>query len=94
MLTDAQRLAILNALVDEIDGTPTDGQVPGWDNSNSRLEWLAAGLSQASGDARYLRLTGGTLTGRTVIDRSGNNEAFVVQGHEATSAAIMKLETS
>ena len=93
MLTDAERLAILNALVDEIDGTPSNGQVPGWDSSNSRLEWLAAGISQASGDARYLRLTGGTLTGRTVIDRSGNNEAFVVQGHEATSAAIMKLET-
>ena len=93
MLTDAQRLAILNALVDEIDGTPSDGQVPGWDNSNSRLEWLAAGISQTTGDARYLRLAGGTLTGEVVINRSGNNEAFVVQGREATSAAIMKLET-
>ena len=38
-------------------------------------------LGHAAADALYLALTGGTLTGRLTIDRTGDHEALVINQH-------------
>ena len=41
----------------------------------------------AAADTLYLALTGGTLTGRLTIDRTGDHEALVINQHGADSSA-------
>ena len=56
----------------------------------------SGGLTEGDADARYLQLTGGTLTGpgRLTIDVSGNSEALVINHHGGLSEAGVHVFTN
>lgn len=49
------------------------------------------GISQAAADARYLKLTGGTLSGKLTINPANNDSGLVISGSSLTGSNAQSL---
>lgn len=76
---------------DIITGTP--GQVVGFNSQGKPVAQAASGITQTAADGRYLRLTGGTLTGALTLAGSptATNQAANKQYVDTVGGTCLKL---